>query len=353
MNIELRINGSAPAWPALLEHTSAFYDPADSANLGSASYSITGFSDEKKTSMEWDILIDAGHNTVPFLIKHGNRIPDAVFLTHAHPDHILGVDWIVQSHRFKHKASGKKMPVYCTQGAWNMLMVTYSYLQPYVQFKELIPGQKQCIDEASGMYVTPYPVFHGKSALGASMLYFETPSPMAADLLITGDILCPLLRKRDISRISKAGVLLIDTNNRFPLPDSNHISFTGSSEPGEKINHILSKWFDRVSVPDLVQAHVTGNENKQVRSYFDELISDWQTSNEIPHTILDFLSMIPVPEVYLVHYWGVYDEIHYNAPILNAGRLQEWARNEAVEYGLSNVQIYIPKPGDCVTLQKN
>lgn len=352
MNLQLRINGTAPAWPVLLEHPSAFYDPSDIAGMGSASYSLIAYSDKRKTSVVWEILIDAGHNTVPFLLNHGNRIPDAIFLTHAHPDHMLGIDWIVQSHHFKFRNSKSKLPVYCTRSVWNMLMNTYSYIEPHVRFVELFPGQKQCIDETSGLYVTPYPVFHGKGAWGASMLYFETQWSNTKNLLITADMLCPLLRKKDIPIITQAGDLFIDTNNRFPYPESNHISFAKKTE-SEKISARLQQWFETVDISDLLAPHLMFDKDKLVKSYCDEFLSDWNHTSEIPHTILDFLSLIPIPEVFLIHYFGIYDEINYNEKILDANRLQQWAGRLAKQNGLTNIRIRVPKPGDSISLQKN
>lgn len=349
MNLKLRINGTAPAWPVFLEHPSAFYNPSDISALGSASYSLIAYADKSCTIVEWEILIDAGHNTVPFLLNNGNRIPDAIFLTHAHPDHMLGIDWIVQSHHFKNRDTEKKMPVYCTRLTWDMLMGTYAYIEPHIQFMELLPGQKQNIEEAPGVYITPFPVFHGKGALGASMLYFESDTDDSKKLLITADMLCPLLRKKDISVIKKAGILFIDTNNRFPYPESNHISFARKVGSEGGINTRLHQWFEKTTITDLLTPHLANN-NMHIQSYFEEFLSDWKYISEIPHTILDFLEMVPVAEVFLIHYFGIYDEINYNEKVLDAKQLQKWVDDLVKQNGLKKIHIQIPKPSDTLSL---
>ena len=352
MNLQLRINGTAPAWPLLLEHSSAFYQPENTDGLGSASYSIISFSDESKTSINWELLIDAGHNTAPFLLNHGNRIPDAIFLTHGHPDHILSVDWIVQSHHYKYREQEKRMPVYCTRGVWNTLLRTYSYIEPYVWFKELVPGKKLFIEETSELYVTPYPVFHGKAAWGAGMFYFESSDSNIRRILITGDMLCPLLRKKDIPGLSHSNLMFIDMNNRFPYPLSNHTSFADIAPHEKDQNMHLRQWYEKTDISDLIVPHTIFDEDKSPNPYFDEILSDWHHISEIPHTIIDLINLVRVPVVFLVHYLGLYDQIIYREEILSSGQLEKWANGIIKEKPLGNTHICIPKPGDYFSLIK-
>jgi hypothetical protein len=84
----IRINGIAPAWPSLLGQCHPFYPPNEPFSMASASYSICGSFNKIKDikRYDWEVLIDAGHQTLPFLINHGNHIPDAILLTHRYPD---------------------------------------------------------------------------------------------------------------------------------------------------------------------------------------------------------------------------------------------------------------------------
>jgi glyoxylase-like metal-dependent hydrolase (beta-lactamase superfamily II) len=350
MKLQLRINGVAPAWPVLLDYPHPFYNPEHPDMLGSASYSVIYTDEARGRSSE--ILIDAGHNTVPFLLKNGNRIPDAIILTHGHADHILGVDWLVQSRHYSRDASHKKMPVYCTRGVWETLMTTYPYLEPDIEFHQFLPGITTAIHEMEGMQVTPFPVFHGKSALGATLLLIENEVYSQKPLVITGDLLCPLLRKRDWGKIAGAEILCIDTNNRFPLPESNHTSFARNSQSEEKVSQKLREWFDFVKLTDLILPHLD-NKKKESTAYFNEFINDWNSAGEIPHTIIDFLQAAPIPDVYLLHYFGIYDSIHYNEELLNQTDLREWANKLLRDECMEKVKVHIPAPGDFIELRSS
>src|SRR4030043_1913809 len=102
MSIFIRVNGCSNAWPVFLGTEHPFYNRMVTDDLGSASYSVMGCMGKNfsQRTIEWEVVIDAGHNTVPFLLKNENRIPDALLLTHGHLDHILGADWIAQSLNF-------------------------------------------------------------------------------------------------------------------------------------------------------------------------------------------------------------------------------------------------------------
>ena len=75
----IRINGRGDAWPVLLGQSHPMYSPNIAEDYANTSYSIVGYEGSKPLTenIQWEILIDAGHGIVPFLLKNNNRIPDA------------------------------------------------------------------------------------------------------------------------------------------------------------------------------------------------------------------------------------------------------------------------------------
>ncbi|MBA7522084.1 hypothetical protein ES705_14197 [subsurface metagenome] len=347
MNVAIRINGRAPAWPVLLENEHPFYAPYSPGSLASVSYSILAYEESVPENKLWETVVDAGHNTVPSLIQHGNRIPETILLTHAHNDHVLGVDWIVQSYYFKHRKS-KKYPLYSTKEVWYSFIQLFPYLQDIIAHTELLPGRKTLIKETGNMFVTAFPVYHGESARGASMLFFEGEGLQPA--IISGDLLCPLLRKKDYQTLNRARVMFVDTNNRYPDPLSNHTSFT-SRLPGKKEKaDKLTMWFNSTSLKRLVDPHICSNCHTSIRHYFDEFMTDWKQVSDVPHTILELNKLLKIPEVYLVHYFGYYDRINYSEDLMNTHMLEKWANNCAKEMNMYEEIFKVPQVGELINL---
>ena len=231
MNLYVRVNGCGNAWPVFLGTDHPFYNRMAADDLGSASYSIFSCRDESFSAetTAWEVVIDAGHNTVPFMLQHENRIPDALLFTHGHLDHILGADWIAQSLNFTGQHH-EKLPVYATEQVWQQVLQTIPHIRNAVAFYALKPGRKQPVKQIPGLCISAFPVFHGEGARGSAMLLVEyTNGESTSAVLFTGDLLFPMLRNKDYLTLSEAQALYIDCSNRFSYPASNHLSFTADA----------------------------------------------------------------------------------------------------------------------------
>ena len=203
-HVFIRLNGRGNAWPVFVGETHPFYSHKDPDDLGNVSYSLIGSNRPEPDflQIEWELLVDAGFNTVSYIIRHENRIPEAIILTHPHLDHTAGIDWIAESFAYKHHFK-KKYPVYATLPSWEFVKQSFPQLSGIIEFNELVPGIPGKIKEVSNMHVTAFPVYHGNSGFGASLLLFEYKSRgnINARAVITGDMLSPLLRNKDLQRI--------------------------------------------------------------------------------------------------------------------------------------------------------
>lgn len=347
INTFVRVNGRGNAWPIYLGSTSNFYDNS-SLDLANASYSLLGCNKSKfsQSCIEWEVLIDAGHHTAPFLIQNGNRIPEAVVLTHGHMDHTLGLDWVAQS---KYRLSNRKhkLAVYASLPVWQFVIQSFPHLKSIINFKELLPGEKVPIDEVDKLNVTAFPVFHGESAKGASMLFFETPNNKS--VLFTGDMLCPLLRKADYDAIKSSSYVFIDTNNRYPYPDSNHGSIVASTPTKTSISPYLEEWYSKAALNYLLSPHQLNHYNKIHCEYFEEYLTDFKHVSELPHTVLEFAQKSKIKQICLIHFGGMEDEKYYNHNCPTTNELQKWT-TEKFKKAEINARIHVPFTGDVYQL---
>ena len=236
---KIRTNGRGNAWPIILGKTHPLYDINNVDDYANSSFSIIKYN-KQETIIEKELLVDAGHGVIQYLLKHNNRIPEAVVLTHPHIDHSLSLDWIAQSF---FKTTNKKYPLYASKMCWDLSLQFFPHLKNIVQFKELLPGKQITIEELTDLKLTFYPVFHGESALGAGMLYFELPENNSfRNAIFTGDLLCPLLRKKDYEVLQGCEVVYADANNRYPYPNSNHWSIINDYTDNRRNDVATQKW---------------------------------------------------------------------------------------------------------------
>ncbi len=123
-------------------------DPAEPRNRRSRTAALVQAPDGRR------LLIDAGPDMRAQLLAAAVGRLDAVFFTHAHADHILGVDDIRQINRL----TGKALPAYGTA-------ITLTKVQERFDYAFLPPPQGFFFRPA----VTPLPITHGEAIEIAGM----------------------------------------------------------------------------------------------------------------------------------------------------------------------------------------
>jgi glyoxylase-like metal-dependent hydrolase (beta-lactamase superfamily II) len=335
-SVNIRVHGRGNAWPVMLGEEHPFYDRKDYRDLSNAAFSLEVY---EKGSLLAEVLVDAGHGTVQSLISGPNRIPHCICLTHGHMDHTLGVDWVVQSHT-RRQGGRERYPVYASHPVYHLLILSYPQLESLTEHRELLPGEPVSLEVPGRVVVRAYPVYHGPHASGASMLLFETAGKK---ILFTGDLITPLLREEDYAELEDVDLVVVDSNNRFPWPRTNHWSFSGHPErPMERAGPLLD-FLEKMDPHDFTDLHempahaVTG-------PYLDTVRKQWDPVRQ-PFTLLEFVQRIRPGRVALVHYSGSEDERHYGLPRLSATELLDWALKTSAAAG-GRAAFHIPAAGE-------
>jgi phosphoribosyl 1,2-cyclic phosphodiesterase len=327
-----------------------FYDPEDPEQLANASFSILKSSspDAETGSIEWEVLIDAGHGVVQYLVRHGNRLPEAVVLTHSHLDHTLSLDWILQSYYRFHKKE-KRLPLYASRPGWDFVAASFPQLPPLTDYREIRPGETGAVEGIPELLLTPLPVYHGEKVTGASMLVFELdlPGRERRKILFTGDLLCPLLRKADYRFIRNADLAVLDANNRFPYTGSNHWSISPDNPDGSTESKYLKAWKQQMSCTGMIATHLHAPPDPEKHRYFDEFLA--YCNENMPLSVFEFCHRISPAKAMLVHYSGMEDRNYYNEEILNPVQLENWANAEAERREIGT-GFRVPRPGELFEL---
>jgi len=314
-----------------------FYDRTDYRDLANASFSLVAMDHGRLTG---DILVDAGHGTIQSLLSGVNRIPDCICLTHGHMDHTLSVDWVVQSYWRQH-GKETRYPVYATRPVYRFLVQSYPQLEEIVEFRELEPGQGTRLELEREITVTAFPVYHGRAAPGASMLLFETGGKR---VLFTGDLFTPLLRQADYGLLRGVDLVVVDSNNRFPWPGTNHWSFAGDPGNPMKRHGALLDFLREHGVSHFTRPRGQGGNGTSARAYLEQCTGEWDVASQ-PFTVLEFLERIGAGRVMLVHYSGAEDEKHHGEPVMDSLQLEEWVRETAARAGCGS-RFIIPAVGE-------
>jgi glyoxylase-like metal-dependent hydrolase (beta-lactamase superfamily II) len=339
--LEILVHGRGNAWPVPLGEEHPFYNREDPGDLGNASFSLQLREYEK---LQASVLIDAGHGTVQSLLSGDNRIPDSICLTHGHMDHTLGVDWVVQSFWRKHRKE-KRYPVYSTLPVYQFLVRSYPHLEELIEHRELEFGKKYKPSIELTFELRAFPAYHGQSALGASMLLFEY---QGLKVLFTGDVLVPLLRKKDYVHLHGADMLVVDANNRFPWPRTNHWSFAGSPSDPMKRSGTLLDFAEELDWEQLARPHLQEGISEGNRSYLSLLEQEWNPAG-IPMTIMEFMDEIRPKQTMLVHYSGAEDRKYNGEEILSTPGLQDWASQMLAKAGIHG-EILVPETGQGIQI---
>jgi glyoxylase-like metal-dependent hydrolase (beta-lactamase superfamily II) len=339
--LEIVVHGRGNAWPVPLGEEHPFYDRKDPRDLSNASYSLEL---RDKDKLMASVLVDAGHGTVQSLLSDDNRIPDSICLTHGHLDHTLSVDWVVQSFRRRHRKESR-YPLYATHPVYRFLVQSFPHLEDLTEHRELEFGKTILPGEEIPFQLTPFPVYHGQGARGASMLLFEHEGRR---ILLTGDLLAPLLKKEDYTRLKGIDLMVVDTNNRFPWPRTNHWSFAGSPADPRKRTDTLETFAAELNRTQLVAPQLQEGINEHNQSYLTQLKQDCDPAS-LPLTILEFSEKIRPKQLMLVHYSGAEDRKYNGEEILTTLQLQEWASRTLEGSGIPG-KIRVPLAGERIQL---
>jgi len=335
----LRINGRGNAWPLPIGQEHPFYGSGPVPDYANTSFSVMAVSETG--DIRSDILIDAGHGIVPFLLKHGNRLPEAIVITHPHFDHILGMDWIIQSYyRFHDK---QPYPVYATVGCWQQILRVLPHLDGLVTFHELAYDRPTSVKESVGTTITAFPVYHGPHAHGAAMLLFDI-QPAGKNILFTGDVLIPLICESDLEKLQYVNWLIVDANNRFPYPVTNHWS-VARKEPED--GKYIASWLEGLTEDILMWPH--NFQSYSNYQYILDFFRDFPEKKDYFLTALDFVKKLRPQHLILSHYSGIEDQRYYRQELLNDYSLEQWAKQIINEKGLT-VEVQVPETGEKISL---
>ena len=254
VELEVRLNGVLAAFRREPGCRCARCTDPDLRQNGNASVSLMVKRNGKVVEHH---LVDAGLSVVENLVACGGPWPvSSVLLTHAHFDHIAGLDNLVGSLARSTKSGelqGQRIPVpvYCTPETWVAgPKGHFPFLSPEesgkrkMEHREVVPGKPFVPGGYEGLVVTALPVVHFKDSVIYVVEFWRNPAArMRGDKPDAKVVLCwDLLRfllptdtkhhefKSELTGTSELlrnpDLLVMEINTWNPRPATHHISYT-------------------------------------------------------------------------------------------------------------------------------
>jgi len=111
------------------------------------------------------LLVDCGPDLRIQMRTYQLERPDAIFITHEHGDHFLGLDDLLAFRRSLPPDSWRPIPVYATKQCWKAIEIRFGYLLgSLIERRYAFPGVQL---EGLKTRVTPFKTYHGPTAAGS------------------------------------------------------------------------------------------------------------------------------------------------------------------------------------------
>ncbi len=139
---------------------------------------------------EKTVLIDCGPDIRDQIARNAIAKPDAVFITHEHGDHFIGMDDLFAFKRNVPRDSFTPIPVYLSRQGWDVIGLRFGYLEQMgVITPRLIETDRWF--EAGGLEAMAFKTDHGKTAAGSVgfLFRFESAGGKARRIVYTSDFI--------------------------------------------------------------------------------------------------------------------------------------------------------------------
>ncbi|MCA1960261.1 MAG: MBL fold metallo-hydrolase [Desulfomonile sp.] len=169
------------------------------------------------------ILLDCGPDARMQMKRNDVQRPDAIFITHEHGDHYLGLDDLLVFQRSLPKREWVPIPVYATAQTWSAIEARFGYLLGNLIEKRIVIPLEPV--EGLKTNVVPFKTSHGPSAPGAVGYALEDRAQSGTLRVVYTSDFAALIHEPDM--LIEPDVLIIQSHwfNEPAFNRPHHMSF--------------------------------------------------------------------------------------------------------------------------------